>query len=399
MRTVTLIITAGIAAYKAIELVRLLRKNGDRVVPIMTKSAHEFVTPLTLEAIAEHPVYDTLFGAGQESSIGHIQLARQSDIVVVAPCSADFMAKYALGRADDLASTLLLANTAPVLLAPAMNHRMWQAAPTVRHLRDLMACGVEIVGPNEGEMACGEYGVGRMAEPEEIFAAIQKVFRIEQDLRGKKIVVTGGPTREAIDPVRYFSNYSSGKMAKAIVQQLVHAGAEVVFIHGPIENPHIAGARSVVVESARDMLAAVQQENSIDVFIAAAAVADWRVETQPNKTKKSDGAVPVLTLIENPDILAQVAHANPRPELVIGFAAETEYDEEALRAKLRRKGANWLLFNPINAENPAFDHTDNHLFFLSHEGDDVISVDWGKHSKRILAQRLVQEISAYFLSR
>lgn len=396
MRTITLIVTAGIAAYKVIELVRLLRKNGDCVVPIMTESAKEFITPLTLEVIAEHQVYDTLFEPGRESRIGHIQLARQSDLVVVAPCSAHFMAQYALGLAEDLPSTLLLANTASVLLAPAMNHRMWQAEPTRQHVSALEARGVHFVGPKEGDMACGEYGVGRMAEPEEIFGAIQRTLGAKQELLGKKVLVTGGPTREAIDPVRYMSNHSSGKMAKSLVSELTLAGAEVVFVHGPISSPPTHQAHCIAVQTAQEMYDNVIEQKGYDVFIAAAAVADWRVARSAEKLRKISPETPHLRLVENPDILASVARSKHRPKLVIGFAAETSHDVDALQEKLLRKGCDWLLSNTISAQNPVFGCEDNHLWFFAKDAKDVRTQDWGRGSKQALARRLTQEIVGFF---
>ena len=395
MATVTLIVSAGIAAYKALELTRLLRGAGHRVVPVMTKSAGHFITPLSFEAIAEHPVYDSLFQAGQESQIGHIQLARQSDVIVVAPASAQILAQYALGLAEDLPSTMLLANTAPVLVAPAMNHRMWQAEATQNNIATLQNRGVAFVGPNRGDMACGEFGIGRMAEPDEIVLKITEMLRgTNSCLAGKKVLVTGGPTHELIDPVRYIANRSSGKQANAIVRALLSRGAEVTFVHGPIREPAASGAVCHGVESAQEMFDAVMQQQDVDVFIAAAAVADWRVDARSEKMKK--GALPVLEWVENPDILASVAHRATRPELVIGFAAETDGSVEQAKAKLRRKGCDWLLLNEISTQNPAFGSDHNHLTLLQQSENDIVVTDWGQGSKEMLAQNLCLEIEGFF---
>ncbi len=395
MATVTLIISAGIAAYKALELTRLLRKEGHRVVPVMTKSAGHFVTPLSLEAIAEHPVYDSLFAAGQESQIGHIQLARQSDLIVIAPASAQILAQYALGLAEDLPSTMLLANTAPVLVAPAMNHRMWQAEATQKTIATLRGRGVAFVGPNIGDMACGEHGIGRMAEPEEIADAASHILGLKDtSLSGKRILVTGGPTCEPIDPVRYIANRSSGKQASAIVRGLVACGAEVIFVHGPISELSVSGAECHGVQTAQEMLDAVMAQQNIDVFIAAAAVADWRVAPRAQKVKK--GAALTLEMIENPDILLSVTQSVFRPPLVIGFAAETDSSLDHAQAKLRRKGCDWLLLNEISAQNPAFGAEENHLILLAQQGDKVAVTDWGRGSKDALAQRLCAEITGFF---
>ncbi len=395
MATVTLMVSAGIAAYKALELTRLLRRDGHCVVPIMTKSAGHFITPLSLEAIAEHPVYQELFAPGQESKIGHIQLARQSDVIVIAPASAQILAQYAYGLAEDLASTMLLANTAPVLVAPAMNHRMWQAQATQNTVATLRERGVVFVGPNIGDMACGEFGIGRMAEPEEIAAAVSAMFSVkDMPLAGKKILVTGGPTHEAIDPVRYIANRSSGKQASAIVRALVNCGAEVTFVHGPMAELSVAGAECHGIESAQEMLDAVMAQQDIDVFIAAAAVADWRVAPSVGKIKK--GAPVTLEMIENPDILASVAQSIFRPSLVIGFAAETDASLDQAKAKLRRKGCDWLLLNEISDQNPAFGSESNHLVLLQQEEGSVAVTDWGQGSKDALAERLCLEIERFF---
>ncbi|NQY82693.1 MAG: bifunctional phosphopantothenoylcysteine decarboxylase/phosphopantothenate--cysteine ligase CoaBC [Alphaproteobacteria bacterium] len=404
MSTVTLIVTAGIAAYKALELTRLLRQTRHRVVPVLSRSAAQFITPLSLEAIAEHPVYDDLLVPGQESRIGHIQLVRDSDLILVAPASAHFMAQIALGLADDLPSTMLLANTAPVLIAPAMNHRMWHAATTQGHVATLKERGgVHLIGPNSGDMACGEHGIGRMAEPAEIAAATSEILNSSlaiASLRGVRTVVTGGPTHEPIDPVRYLGNRSSGHQAKAIVANLVAAGAEVIFVHGPMVNPDIAGAKRIAVSTALEMQQAVQAQRDYAVFIAVAAVADWRVQARDQKIKKSSDAPMMLELYENPDILAEVAQSATRPELVIGFAAETEHVRQNVEAKLLRKGCDWLLASKISAQNPAFGQEHNHLWSYQRTPNGGITVtDWGQGSKHQLAARLVSEIAHYFTTK
>ena len=397
MAQITLIVTGGIAAYKALELTRLLRGAGHGVTPILTRHAENFVTPLSFEALAESPVHTDLFAPGQESTIGHIRLARDSDLVVVAPASADFLAKMAQGRCDDLASTVLLANTAPVLVAPAMNHRMWSAPATRQNMALLRQRGVGVVGPGFGDMACGEYGEGRLEEPAGILARITGMLAGQTDaLAGVRVVVTGGPTHEPIDPVRYLGNRSSGKQARAIASAFVQAGAEVVLIHGPMAEAGVVGGRTRSVTTALEMQAAVAEEvaSGCGVLVAAAAVADWRVAARPHKYRKAEK--PSLELIENPDILAEVAGSAARPTLVIGFAAETDDLLESAEAKLRRKGCDWLLANKIDRDNPAFGMEDNHLYALKIEGDDVVVEDWGSAAKTGHAARLVESVCRFW---
>ena len=319
------IIGGGIAAYKSLDLIRRLRECGASVAPVMTSAAAEFVTPMAVSALAGHKVHSELFDLTSEAEMGHIELSRSADLVVVAPATADLMAKMAGGHANDLASTLLLATDTPVFIAPAMNVRMWTHAATQRNINTLTADGIGFVGPNEGDMACGEFGPGRMAEPLEIVAAIEARLQ-SNTLVGRKILVTSGPTHEPIDPVRYIANRSSGAQGSAIANALMNRGAEVVFISGPAAAPPPIGAEVIAVETAQQMAEAVATALPVDAAVFAAAVADWHVSSaSSSKIKKQNGALPVLEFAENPDILATVSHmTSQRPGLVIGFAAETD---------------------------------------------------------------------------
>ncbi len=350
-KRVLLIVGGGVAAYKALLLTRLLRKAGVAVRPILTKAGAEFVTPLSLAALAEDKVYQNLFSLTDEHEMGHIELSRSADLVVVAPATADLIGKAANGLAGDLASTTLLATDKPVLMAPAMNVRMWLHPATQRNIATLKADGVTFVGPEDGAMACGEFGPGRLAEPEEIFAAIMVALAAPADrpLKGKRALVTAGPTFEPIDPVRGITNRSSGKQGFAIAEALARLGAEVTLVAGPVALPTPAGVRRVDVETARQMLAASQAALPADVGVFVAAVADWRVdEAFGSKLKKEKGGPPALTFVENPDILATLSASGPqRPRLVIGFAAETDHVEEHARAKLARKGCDWISANDV----------------------------------------------------
>ena len=321
-KRILLIVTGGIAAFKTPELIRLLRKSGAAVTPVLTRAAEEFVTPLTLSALAEEKVYSDLFDLTDEAEMGHIQLSRSADLVVVAPATADMMAKMANGLADDLASTLLLATDTPVLVAPAMNVRMWQHAATARNAAQLRADGVQFVGPADGDMACGEYGPGRMSEPSEILAAIEAMLA-DGPLKGRHILVTSGPTHEPIDPVRYIANRSSGAQGTALARALADLGARVTFVTGPADVPPPEGMDVVPVTTAVDMLGAVQAALPADAAVFAAAVADWRMASASDqKLKKSKDGLPVLEFAENPDILATVSQMGAgRPGLVVGFAA------------------------------------------------------------------------------
>ena len=350
-KRVLLIVGGGVAAYKSLLLVRLLRKAGIAVRPILTKAGEQFVTPLSLAALAEDKVYQDLFSLTDEAEMGHIELSRSADLVVVAPATADLIAKAANGLAGDLASTTLLATDKPVLMAPAMNVRMWLHPATQRNVATLRADGVSFVDPAEGAMACGEFGPGRLAEPEEIFAAIVAMLEgpAAKPLVGKRAIVTAGPTFEPIDPVRGITNRSSGKQGFAIAEALAQLGADVTLVAGPVFLPTPPGVKRVDVETARQMLAASQAALPADVGVFVAAVADWRVdEAFGTKLKKEKGGPPALTFVENPDILATLSASGPqRPKLVVGFAAETDHVEEHARAKLARKGCDWIIANDV----------------------------------------------------
>ncbi|WP_299008847.1 bifunctional phosphopantothenoylcysteine decarboxylase/phosphopantothenate--cysteine ligase CoaBC [uncultured Caulobacter sp.] len=350
-KRVLLIVGGGVAAYKSLLLVRLLRKAGIAVRPILTKAGEQFVTPLSLAALAEDKVYQDLFSLTDEHEMGHIELSRSADLVVVAPATADLIAKAANGLAGDLASTTLLATDKPVLMAPAMNVRMWLHPATQRNVATLKADGVSFVDPAEGAMACGEFGPGRLAEPEEIFAAVVAMLEgpAAKPLVGKRAIVTAGPTFEPIDPVRGITNRSSGKQGFAIAEALAQLGADVTLVAGPVFLPTPPGVKRVDVETARQMLAASQAALPADVGVFVAAVADWRVdEAFGTKLKKEKGGPPALTFVENPDILATLSASGPqRPKLVIGFAAETDHVEEHARAKLARKGCDWIIANDV----------------------------------------------------
>lgn len=389
-KRILLIITGGIAAYKCLELIRLLRKQGVSVTPVLTKAAEQFVTPLSVSALAGEKVYTDLFDLTDEAEMGHIQLSRVADLVVVAPATADVMAKMAQGRADDLASTLLLATDTPVMIAPAMNVRMWQHPATQRNLSVLQGDGVTVVGPNEGEMACGEYGPGRMAEPVEILAAITAILS-GGPLKGKHILVTSGPTHEPIDPVRYIANRSSGAQGTAIARALAALGAEVTFVTGPADVPAPEGVRVVPVESAKDMLAAVQSALPADAAVFAAAVADWRVASASgSKIKKQNGQLPVLEFAENPDILATVSQMKSgRPGLVVGFAAETDDVIANATAKRQRKGCDWIVANDVSPETGIMGGSENAVTLISDAGAEA----WPRLSKSETAERLAQKIA------
>ena len=350
-KRVLLIVGGGIAAYKALELVRLLRKAGIAVRPILTAAGAHFVTPLSLAALSEDKVYADLFSLTDEAEMGHIELSRSADLVVVAPATADLMAKAAGGLASDLASTTLLATDKPVLMAPAMNVRMWQHAATMRNLAQLRADGVAFIGPDEGAMACGEYGPGRMAEPAAIFEAILSMLQTARPLAGKRAIVTAGPTAEPIDPVRVITNRSSGKQGYAIAAALAALGADVVLVSGPTALPTPAGVKRVDVEAAEEMLIACEAALPAEIAVCVAAVADWRPTTVGDaKIKKGAGGPPPIELVETPDILATLSTNQRRPRLVIGFAAETHDVEANAKAKLGRKGCDWIVANDVSVE-------------------------------------------------
>ncbi len=354
IKRILLIVGGGIAAYKACELIRLCRKAGISVKCVLTDGGQHFVTPMTLAALSENQVYTNLFDLKDEAEMGHIQLSREADLVVVAPATADLLARMAAGIADDLATTLLLATDKPVLAAPAMNVRMWQHAATRRNIATLRDDGVTILEPDEGPMACGEYGPGRLPEPEAILAAIQGFSEPKsgapRPLTGKHILVTAGPTHEPIDPVRYIANRSSGKQGYAIAGALAALGAKVTLVSGPVTLATPPGVTRVDVETAQEMANAVAQALPADAAVMVAAVGDWRAEQAAQKIKKEGGAPPTLHLSENPDILAMLAASPRRPGLVVGFAAETERVVEHATAKRTRKGADWIVANDVSGD-------------------------------------------------
>ena len=390
-KRILLIVGGGIAAYKSLELTRLLRKAGIGVRPILTKAAAEFVTPLSLSALAEDKVYSELFSLTDEAEMGHIELSRSADLVVVAPATADLMAKAAGGLAGDLASTTLLATDKPVLMAPAMNVRMWEHPATRRNLAVLKADGVMFVGPDEGAMACGEYGPGRMAEPEAIFRAIQDALAgaAARPLAGKRAIVTAGPTAEPIDPVRVLTNRSSGKQGYAIARALADLGADVTLVSGPVALPAPAGVNRIEVETARQMLAACEAALPADVAVCVAAVADWRPENVGSgKIKKDGGAPPAIALVENPDILATLSRSENRPALVVGFAAETDDVEAHAMAKLERKGCDWIVANDVGVEGTMGGDL-NAVAIVSKDGIER----WERSPKAEVARRLAARIA------
>jgi phosphopantothenoylcysteine decarboxylase/phosphopantothenate--cysteine ligase len=384
---VLLIIGGGIAAYKSLELIRLLAKEGVKTRAILTKAGAEFVTPLSVGALTQDKVYQGLFNLTDESEMGHIELSRSADLVVVAPATANLMARAANGLADDLASTTLLATDKPVLMAPAMNARMWRHAATQRNLARLKADGVCLVGPVEGEMACGEYGPGRMAEPEAIRDAILALL-VEGPLKGKRAIVTAGPTIEALDPVRFLSNRSSGKQGYAIAGALARLGADVTLISGPTALAAPPGVALKRVESARDMLAACEEALPADVAVMVAAVADWRPSSSAKKKIKKGEAAAAIELTENPDILATLStKTKKRPRLVIGFAAETEKVEANARAKIASKGCDWIIANDVSGDVMGGD--DNQVMLITRDGGE----SWPRMAKDAVAQRLAAKIA------
>jgi phosphopantothenoylcysteine decarboxylase/phosphopantothenate--cysteine ligase len=392
-RRILLIISGGIAAYKSLDLIRRLRERGATVRCILTAGAQKFITPLAAASLSGNPVHTDLFSLTQESEMGHLRLAQESDLVLVAPATADLMAKMASGLADDLAAATVLATDKPVLVAPAMNWRMWQHAATQANLAVLRERGVHQVGPNAGALAEGETGLGRMAEPLEIAAAVEAHFIESARLKGRRALVTSGPTHEPIDPVRYIANHSSGKQGHAIAAALARQGAETVLVAGPTREPDPPGVRVVRVMTARDMLSACEAALPADVAVCAAAVADWRVEMAPQKLKKQKGAPPALSLVENPDILVALAQAgNRRPRLVVGFAAETEKLIENAKAKRQKKGCDWILANDVSASAGTFGGETNTVHVVDAAGVE----HWPPLSKRDLADRLALRIADFF---
>jgi phosphopantothenoylcysteine decarboxylase/phosphopantothenate--cysteine ligase len=394
-KRVLLVIGGGIAAYKSLDLIRRLRERGISVRCILTKAAEQFVTPLSASALLGERVFTDLFDLSGEFDVGHIRLARETDLIVVAPATADLMAKLAGGHADDLATTVLLATTAKILLAPAMNPRMWANKATQRNLAQLIAEGIALVGPNEGEMAeAHERGLGRMAEPLEIASAIEKLLLAEtvQLLQGRRVLVTSGPTHEPIDPVRYIANRSSGKQGHAIAEAAAAAGADVTLVSGPVNVPDPAGVKVIKVETAREMLRAVERALPMDVAIFAAAVADWRVANAgEQKLKKQAGkATPDLSFVENPDILATVAkRKTQRPRLVIGFAAETENVTANAKAKLASKGCDWILANDVSPQSGVMGGDRNTITLVRASGVEA----WKPQTKDEVAATLITRIA------
>lgn len=394
-KRILLIVSGGIAAYKCLDLVRRLRERGTSVRCVLTRAGEQFVTPLSLAALSEHPVHRDLFSLTEESEMGHIQLSREADLVLVAPATANILAKMAAGLGDDLASTLLLATSAPVMVAPAMNVRMWAHPATQANLATLQGRGIHRVGPAEGAMACNEFGMGRMAEVDDILAAIEAFFGRAGRLAGRRALVTSGPTFEPIDPVRYLANRSSGKQGHAIAAALSRLGAAVTLVTGPTHEPDPSGVAVVRVESAVDMLAACRAALPADVAVCAAAVADWRVaEPAAGKIKKTgDGRPPVLKLTENPDILATLAaKGGQRPSLVVGFAAETEAVVENARAKRSAKGCDWIVANDVSAAAGTFGGDGNQVHLITADGPQATET-WPAMPKREVAERLAERIA------
>jgi phosphopantothenoylcysteine decarboxylase/phosphopantothenate--cysteine ligase len=392
-KRVLLVISGGIAAYKSLDLIRRLKERGYGVRAIMTKAAREFITPLSVGALCGERAFTDLFDPDSEFDVGHIRLARECDLVVVAPATADLMAKMANGHADDLATAVLLATDKTILIAPAMNPRMWTNKATKRNVTQLAADGVAIVGPNAGEMAeRNEAGTGRMAEPLEIVAAVEaRLAKTTGALKGRRVLITSGPTHEPIDPVRYIANRSSGKQGHAIAAAAAAAGADVTLISGPVNVPDPTGVTIITVESARDMLKAVEAALPADIAIFAAAVADWRVaHAGAQKIKKTGDAAPRMELVENPDILSTVAHLkSKRPPLVIGFAAETENVIEHAKAKLARKGCDWILANDVSPASGVMGGDINTIHLVSKDGIE----NWPPQSKEDAASMLIKRIA------
>jgi phosphopantothenoylcysteine decarboxylase/phosphopantothenate--cysteine ligase len=391
---ILLIIGGGIAAFKSLDLIRRLRERGAVVTPVLTRAGEEFVTPLSVSALAGNKVFRDLFDLGDEAEMGHIQLSRVADLVVVAPVTADLMAKMAGGLANDLASTLLLATDTPVMIVPAMNVRMWEHAATQRNLETLQGDGITVVGPNAGDMACGEHGPGRMSEPMEVVAAVETALA-DGPLKGRRILVTSGPTHEPIDPVRYIANRSSGAQGTAVARALAALGAHVVFVTGPADVPPPDGVEVIAVQTAQQMKEAVEASLPVDAAVFAAAVADWRVSSASDrKLKKTKDGLPELEFSENPDILRGVsAMEQGRPPLVVGFAAETNDVIENATAKRLRKGCDWIVANDVSPKTGIMGGSENAVTLISAEGAE----DWPRMSKEAvatgLAARIAEEIT------
>ena len=385
-KRILLIVGGGIAAYKSAELIRLIRKAGGKVTCVLTQGGAQFITAMTLGALSENRVYTSLWDLKDEVEMGHIQLSREADLVVVCPATADLLAKMAGGIADDLATTILLATDKKVVAAPAMNVRMWQHAATVRNVAQLRKDGVVVLEPDEGEMACGEYGPGRLPEPAALLEAIQKELDAPGPLDGKHVIVTAGPTQEPIDPVRMIANRSSGKQGYAIAEALAALGARVTLVSGPTSLAAPDGVDRRDVETALQMQQAVDAALPADAAVMVAAVADWRVDTAPNKLKK-DGGPPSLNWSQNPDILAELAKSPKRPRLLIGFAAETESVVDAAKHKRKRKGCDWIVANDVSGDVMGSDRNEVHV--ITADGTE----SWPAASKRDIAEQLAKRIA------
>jgi phosphopantothenoylcysteine decarboxylase/phosphopantothenate--cysteine ligase len=390
-KSILLIVSGGIAAYKALELVRLLNRQNCKVTCVLTKSGAQFVTPLSLQAISGQKLYTDLFSLNDDNEMGHIELSRAADLVVVVPATADILAKMAAGIADDLATTLLLATDKRVLVAPAMNVRMWQHPATEANMATLAKRGVIVLAPDVGSMACGEYGPGRLPEPPFILAAIAQALGVGGKLSGKHAIVTSGPTHEPIDPVRYLANRSSGKQGHAIAGALAALGAKVTLISGPVTIPDPLGVTTIHIETAAEMLAAVNQALPADIAVCAAAVGDWRAATPADQKLKKSGDAPTLTLAENPDILASLATGPNRPKLVIGFAAETENLAAYAAAKRLAKGCDWIIANNVGGTG-IMGGDDNEILLITATGAEP----WPLMTKNTLAAKLADRIAQVF---
>ena len=389
-RRILLIVAGGISAYKSLDLIRRLKERGATVRCVLTAGAREFITPLAAQTLSGETVYGDLFSLTQENEMGHLRLSQEADLLIVAPATANLIAKMAAGLADDLASTILVATDKPVLFAPAMNTRMWENQATRANIALLEKRGMKRVGPASGALAEKESGMGRMAEPVEIADAAEELFLANAALKGRRALVTSGPTEEAIDPVRYIANRSSGKQGHAIAAALARLGADTVLVSGPTREPDPPGVKVVHVRSAREMMAACEAALPVDVAVCAAAVADWRAEEAGQKLKKKPGAAPVLALVENPDILATLAKpGNRRPKLVVGFAAETENLVANAKDKRRKKGCDWMLANDVAASSGILGGEDNAIHLIDDSGVEA----WGKLSKRDVGDKLAHRIA------
>lgn len=389
-KKILLVISGGIAAYKSLELIRLIRKDGGDVRCILTSGGEKFVTPLSVSALSENEVYTDLWSLKDESEMGHIRLTREADLIVIAPASASLLARLANGMADDLAATTLLASDKPALFAPAMNHKMWSNPATQDNVRKLLERGYSMIAPTEGDMACGEFGVGRLAEPADILSAIQSSFK-KKPLSGYSALVTSGPTFEPLDPVRFIGNRSSGKQGHAIAASLARAGASVTLVSGPTSEADPAGVKTIHIETAQQMLVACLSALPCDIAVCAAAVADWRPDKAADqKMKKRDnGGTPEIHLIENADILKTIASHAQRPHLVVGFAAETSEPVKAAQEKLLRKGCDWIVANQVGkTDNPVFGSDQNQVILITRTQQN----EWPPMSKTLVADRLVEEM-------